>query len=124
MLLKLGEAEAVHLLVSPQVLGEIEAVIRRKYPGQLPILVVLLDRSRVEIVQTAPAELLESCRDLVSHPGDANILADAWNSKAIFLATPDRAHLLGSPSLANALPFILGTPGDCLSWYRNALRNP
>ncbi len=124
MLLKLGEAEAVQLLVSPQVLGEIEAVIRRKSSGQLPILTVLLDRSRLEIIQSAREELLENCRILISHPGDAHILADAWNGEANYLVMLDRAHLLGNPALASVLPFIIGTPGDCLYWYRNALRNP
>ena len=122
MLLKLGEVGSVQLLVSPQVLHEIETVIRRKTPGQLPILAMLLDRSQVEVVQAAPAGLLERCQALISHPGEAHILADTWNSGASFLVTLDRAHLLGAPSLAGALPFILGTPGDCLFWYRNTLR--
>jgi predicted nucleic acid-binding protein len=55
MLLKLGEAGAVELLVSSQVLEEIEDVIRRKAAQLLPSLALLLDRSRAKIEPTAPS---------------------------------------------------------------------
>ena len=52
MLLKLGEAGVVQLLVSAQVLEELETVIRRKAEGLLPNLALLLDRSQVQVLQT------------------------------------------------------------------------
>ncbi len=122
MLLKLGEADAVQLLVSSQVLREIEEVIRRKAAQYLPVLAVLVDRSRAIVVPAAPVEVLERCRVLVPHPGDARILADAWHSNADYLVTLDKAHFLDVSGLASHLPFPLGTPGDCLAWYRQKLQ--
>lgn len=118
MLLKLGEAGAVELLVSLQVLGEIEDVIRRKASQILPALALLLDRSQTSVSPAAPEALLKRCRTLVSHPGDARILADAWHSRVDFLVTLDKAHFLDAPGLDDQVPFIIGTPGDCLSWMR------
>ena len=48
MLLKLGEAGVVELLVSSQVLEEIEDVIRRKAAQLLGTLALLLDRSQAK----------------------------------------------------------------------------
>jgi predicted nucleic acid-binding protein len=54
LLLRLGEAGAVQLIVSSQVLQELEAVIHRKASQHMPTLALLLDRSRVKVVQPAP----------------------------------------------------------------------
>jgi predicted nucleic acid-binding protein len=116
--LKLGEARAVELLVSFQVLSEIEAVFRRKEAQLLPTLVVLLDRSRVINAPAAPQDLFESCCELLPHPGDARILADAWHNQVDFLVTLDKAHFLDVLALAEQTPFPIGTPGDCLAWLR------
>ncbi len=121
MLLRLGEAEAVQLQVSSQVLEEIEEVVRRKAAAYLPTLAVLLDRSRVSLVPTASQELLERCQTLIQQAGDARILADAWHSQVDFLVTLDRAHFLEAEGLADQVPFPIGTPGDCLAWYRGKL---
>jgi predicted nucleic acid-binding protein len=65
LLLHLGEAEAVNLLVSPQVLQEIEGVVRRKAEEYLPYLVILLNQSRMAVVSTAPTDLWMRCQELV-----------------------------------------------------------
>jgi predicted nucleic acid-binding protein len=118
MLLKLGEAGVVDLLISSQVLDELEDVVRRKAATLLGNLALLLDRSQAKVEPAAPAARLEHCRSLVSHPGDARILADAWHSRADFLVTLDRAHFLEPPALAGQVPLRIGTPGDCLAWLR------
>ena len=121
MLLKLGEAGAVQILLSSQVLEEIENVIRRKAAGSLPALVLLIDRSQASVVPAAPTALVERCGRWVPHPGDARILADAWDSGADYLVTLDEVHFLEAPGLARQVPFPTGTPGDCLAWYRGKL---
>jgi predicted nucleic acid-binding protein len=118
MLLRLGEADVVQLLISSQVLVEIEQVVRRKAAQHLPTLAVLIDHSRAQVVASAPPELTGRCREWVPHPGDAQILADAWHTQADFLVTLDRAHFLDAAGLVDRLPFRLGTPGDCLAWLR------
>ena len=121
MLLKLGEAGVVELLVSSQVMEELEEVIRRKAAHHLATLVILLDRSQVISVPTAPQALFERCLELVSHPGDGRILADSWHNRAGYLVTLDKAHFLNAPGLAEKVPFPIGTPGDCLAWIRERL---
>lgn len=123
MLLRLGESGAVQLLVSSQVLREIEEVVRRKAAIHLPTLAVLIDRSRASVVPTAPDDLWERCQVLVPHPGDARILADAWHNRADFLVTLDKAHFLTASDLERQVPYLIGTPGDCLAWYREKLQN-
>ena len=46
------------------------------------------------------------------------ILADAWHNQVDYLVTLDKAHFLGEPVLAERVPFLIGTPGDCLAWLR------
>ena len=118
MLLRLGELGVVQLLLSRQVLSEIEQVVRRKAEHHLPVLAVLIDRCRAEVVLDAPAELVQQCLQWIPHLGDAHILADAWFCQADFLVTLDKAHLLPLQSPENNLPLRIGTPGDCLAWLR------
>jgi predicted nucleic acid-binding protein len=121
MNLRLGEAGAVKILLSPQVLAEIERASRRKGPGALPLLAVLLDRARVEVGPEPAGEIIRSCRALVSHPADAAILAGAVAGGADYFVTLDRQHFLDNPRLQGAVPFEVGTPGDFLVWLRGRL---
>ena len=118
MILKLGEAGAIRLLVSPQVLSEIEGTLRRKAPDLLGLLTLLLDRSGVETVPSSALEVVQESQALTGHPGDAQILAAAWVAEVDYFVTLDRKHFLDNPGLKEAVPFPIGTPGDFLSWYR------
>lgn len=124
MLLKLGEAGAVDLLVSAHVLQEIETVIRRKAPPLLGSLALLLERSQAKVEPSAPEELLRRCLDWMPHAGDARILADAWHNRVDFLVTLDQAHFLNPLKSEEQIPFLIGTPGDCLAWLREQLTKP
>lgn len=118
MILKLGEAGAIRLLVSPQVLAEAESALRRKAPETLGLLAVLLDRSRAEVVPAPTPEAIQASQALTGHPGDAQILAAAWAIGADYFVTLDREHFLDQPDLRGAVPFPLSMPGDFLAWYR------
>ena len=121
MILKLGEARTIRLLVSPQVLDEIESALRRKAPDMLGLLALLLDRSRVEVVPSPMPETVQDSQALIGHPGDAQVLAAAWAAGADYLVTLDRKHFLDNPALRGTVPFPVGTPGDFLAWYRGQL---
>ena len=123
MVLKLGEAGAVHLLVSPQVIGELEGALRRKAPQALGALALILERSGVEITDTPPSEAVQESLNLIDHFGDARILAAATASGADYLITLDKEHFLENPAVVNALSFPIGTPGDFLAWYRRLLKS-
>ena len=118
MILKLGEAGAIRLLISPQVLDEIERALRRKAPELLGLLTLLLDRSNVVIVPPPTPETLQTSQALTRHPGDARVLAAAWSAGVDYFVTLDRKHFLGNSALRDAVPFPVGTPGGFLTWYR------
>ena len=120
--LKLGEAGAVQLVLSQQVLAEIESTLRAKAPHNLGALALLLDRSRIHIVQTGESNLLRA-QLLVSHTGDAQVLAAALESDIDFFVTLDRKHFLDHLMLREQMPFPMGTPGDFLAWYRTRLQD-
>jgi predicted nucleic acid-binding protein len=122
MLLRLGEARLVQLLVSAQVLGEIEEVVRRKAPQHLPLLALLINQSVAMVVPAGSDGVLAHSRELISHAGDARILADAWDNAADYLVTLDKAHFLNVSSLPQQISFPIGTPGDCLAWLRGRLQ--
>jgi predicted nucleic acid-binding protein len=118
MLFKLGEVEAVQLLVSPQVLTEAEGVVRRKAPESLGLLAMLLDRSKIEVAQAPSHETVNKALALTDHQGDAEVLAAALSAHIDFFVTLDKAHFLGNSALKSATEFPVGTPGDCLAWLR------
>jgi len=118
LILKLGEAGAIDLLVSPQVLDEAEGALRRKAPHALGLLALLLDRSGAEVSASATADAVEKSRSLTGHLGDAHVLAAAWAARIDYFVTLDRAHFLDNGKLIGVVPFPVGTPGDFLVWYR------
>ena len=121
MILRLGEAGAIRLLVSSQVLDEIEGALRRKAPDMLGLLALLLDRGRVEVVSSPAPQTVQHSQALRGHPGDARVLAAAWAAGVDYLVTLDRKHFPGNPALEDAAPFPVGTPGGFLAWYRERL---
>jgi predicted nucleic acid-binding protein len=123
MILRLGEAGAIQLLVSSQVLEEIEGALRRKAPNLLGLLALLLDRSGIEVVSMPSPKVVQDSQALTGHAGDARVLAAASGGQVDFFVTLDRKHFLDNPVLREAVPFPLGTPGDFLVWYRVELGN-
>lgn len=121
MILKPGEAGAIHLLVCSQVLAEAESALRRKAPDALRLLALLLDRSQAEVVSSPAAEAVRSSQALTDHPGEAQVLAAAWEAGVDYFVTLDREHFLDNPGLRSAVPFPISTPGDFLAWYRGQL---
>ena len=121
MILKLGEAGAIQLLISPHVLTEVEGALRRKAPEILDLLRLLLTRSQVEIVPVPSLDAVRASFELTRHTGDAQVLAAAWQTGTNYLVTLDHEHFLNNTPLRNAMPFPIGTPGDFLAWYREQL---
>jgi hypothetical protein len=121
MILKLGEARAIRILVSPQVLGAAEQILRRKAPDMLGLFALLLDSSRVETVPAASQDIVHECLPLTSYLADAVVLAAAKMSMVDYFVTLDREHFLSNDGLKRAMSFPVGTPGDFLAWYRGLL---
>lgn len=122
MVLKLGEAGVVRLLVSPQVLGELEGALRRKAPQAMGALALILDRSGVEMTDPPPKEAVLDTLTLIDHLGDGRILAAGIVAGADYFITLDKEYFLENPAVKGEMPFPIGTPGDFLAWYRARLR--
>jgi predicted nucleic acid-binding protein len=120
-LLKLGELGLVGILASPQVLKEIEAVLRAKAPQTLGSLALLLDRAQIRVVPSAPQKILHRTGSLAHPPGDARVIADAWSAEVDFFVTLEKQHFLENGILRQSLPFPLGTPEEALAWTRDHL---
>ena len=118
LILKLGEICAIKLLVSSQVLKEIEGVLRKKSPENLGYLTFLLDRSGINVAPDPGEEILMKCADLIPHHGDAQVIGSAWESEVDYFVTLDRKYFLDNQLLMETIPFKMGTPGDFLEWYR------
>lgn len=117
-LLRLGAMGAIELLVSPLVLHEVEAVLRRKAPDLVGEMALLLERSGVQVVNARDAQVVARCTELAGHAGDGRILADACSGEPDYFVTLDKRHLLDD-AVAGQMPFPIGTPGDCIAWLRN-----
>jgi len=120
LLLKLGESRVIQLVINRQVLLEIKNTLRTKAPSHLGTLVLLLDRSQIEIASQGQSDITIA-QQWVTYPGDARVLASVLESKIDYFVTLDRKHFLNNKSLRQAAPFLMGTPGDFLIWYRSYL---
>ncbi len=117
-LFSLGEAHALQLWCSQDVLAELDTVLRQKIPQQLPVVSAWLAKIRLQLVEPPSIRSVRKLQRLVGHPKDAVVLAAAVDSGVGYLVTLDREHMLNNPSLRRALAFPMGTPGDCLAWFR------
>jgi len=100
------------------VLTEIEGVIRGKAPETLARLALLLEYSGVIVAPSTSQVTLQKCQVLVNYPGDALVIASAWESHVDYFITLDRKHFLNNLALRNILPFPIGTPGDVIGWLK------
>jgi predicted nucleic acid-binding protein len=117
-LLHLGGAGAVQLWISLDVLAELEENLRAKAPHHLADLAAVLDLSRVEIVDPPDVMTVQQCQRLLQYDADAVVLAAAVAAGVDYFVTLDRQHFLDNRALTEAMAFPLGTPGDCLAWFR------
>jgi predicted nucleic acid-binding protein len=118
-LLQLGEAGAIKVIVSEQVIAETERTLARKAPAALPFYRETLRASRVRIVKDPSAAEVAAGRDLIAHEPDVAILVAAIKIKTDYLVTLNRRHFIEDPEVARRSGLRIGTPGDALAWVRN-----
>jgi predicted nucleic acid-binding protein len=120
-ILRLAEMDAVSLWVGPSVLREAEEVFRRKAPDLLPLLATLLHQAHVCVAPEPRPEHAKLALEVVEYEPDQRVIAEALSAEVSYLATHDQVHLLHNPRVEK-LPCLVGTPGDCLAWLRQAIR--
>ena len=117
----LAEDEKVQIIVSEQVITEVERNIARKVPKALPYARALILAANIRIVRDPHLEEVLQHQDWVSHAADVSILVAAVSSRVDFLATLNTKHFLEDPQVANRSGLRIGTPGDALAWVRKQL---
>ncbi len=121
VLLLLAEAGQVDVLISEQVVAEIERAILRKAPAVLSEVRQAILLSKAKIVHDPEAEELRAHIDWMSDPSDVPILLAAMKAEVEFLVTLNRRHFLDDPEVAQRSGLRIGTPGDALRWVRERL---
>jgi len=120
-ILLLAEDEKVQIIVSEQVITEVERNIARKVPKALPYARALILAGNIRIVRDPQLEEVLLHQDWISHAADMSILIAAASSRVDFLATLNIKHFLEDPQVANRSGLRIGTPGDALAWVRKQL---
>mgnify|MGYP001214626887 CR=1 FL=1 len=120
-LLMLSEIGRIDLLVSEQVIVEIERNIARKAPKLLPFAREMIIRAKITILHDPELAIVEEYNDWISHPADLPILVSAIKADVGFLATHNSKHFIDDPDVAHRCGFLIGTPGDALQWIRDNL---
>lgn len=120
-LARLGELCTVSLVVSSQVLTELDRTVNSKASQIIADVAVILNEARLTVVDPAPSALVNYCESLTGYANDAHVLAAAWHAHVDYFVTLDRKHFLSNEVLIQESPFPIGTPGDCLGWLRTKL---
>ena len=121
VLLLLGESGELSLLVSEQVIVEVERAVARKIVSILPDLRQAILNSRLQILPDPDAEAVLAHLDWISHAADAPILVCAAQAEVDYLVTLNRKHFLDDPRVAERSGLRIGTPGEALAWVRSRL---
>jgi predicted nucleic acid-binding protein len=99
-LFDLGEAGTVDMRVSPDVIRECEAILRRRGDDLVGLLAVALHEANFATTLLPNQEMVDYCEQLTGYRSDARILAAAEEYLADVLVTHDKTHFLGNPLLS------------------------
>ena len=99
-LFDLGETRAVDMRVSPDVVRECEAILRRYSDEAVALLAVVLHEANFAVTSLPAKETIDYCEQLTGYRNDAKILAAAEECLADVLVTHDKQHFLGNPLIS------------------------
>ena len=120
-LLLLAEDQKISLIVSEQVIVEVERNLARKAPKTLRFARQIILHAKIRILRDPTLELVIEHLHWISHPADVPILVAAAGAEVSYLATLNTHHFLDDPEVAQRSGLHIGTPGDVLSWVRERL---
>jgi predicted nucleic acid-binding protein len=120
-LLLLGEAQAVTIVVSEQVLVETERALARKAPNAVRAFLSAVQEANVTSAADPTPEAVAAQMGIIADPSDVPIVVAAMEARADFLVTLDRRHFIDDPRVAARSRLRIGTPGDVLAWVRTQL---
>ena len=120
-LLLLSENQKIDLLVSEQVIVEVERNLARKAPKVLKFSREMILCAKITILHDPSRNEVQKHMDWISHPADVSILVAAANAHVDLLVTLNTKHFINDASVANKSGIRIGTPGDALVWIRERI---
>jgi predicted nucleic acid-binding protein len=120
-LLLLGEDDKIILIVTEQVITEVEHNIARKAPKALPFARQVILSSKIQVLRDPPVTTILEHQDWIDHKTDLPILIAASTAHVDYLATLDSRHFINNPEVARLSGLRIGSPGDVLAWVRDHL---
>lgn len=118
-LIRLGEACAVSMYVSREVLRDAEHVVGRRDTEALRELALWLDDADFGITLDPGDQTVEDCISMTGYRPDARVLAAAVECDADLFITHDKVHFLGNPLIGPPDTRLrVVTPHEALEWCR------
>lgn len=108
-LLRLGLEGKITLVISPNILEEIERNLLRKAPRAAPYYRDLLATLALEIVSLPAQAAVQDAAAYVAEK-DAHVIAAAIEAHPDYLVTYDQKHLLAPPEVARRSGLTIVTP--------------
>lgn len=124
VLLLLAEDKKITIIVSEQVITEVERNIARKVPKALQVARELILHTNILILRDPPIEVVHQHEDWVGHPADVPILVAAAQARVDFFVTLNTRHFIEDPEVSQRSSLLIGTPGDALAWVREQFSKP
>ncbi len=118
--LKLGEAASSPVGRANRLSESDSVKDPRKSPSSSGRIALPQDRAKVRNGPVPEPSTQAQALAVITYAPDAAIVAEALAVQADYLVSLDRQHLVGVPH-ADLLPFLIGTPGDFLTWLRGRL---
>jgi len=122
-LIRLALRGKVKLLVSQDVLDEVERNLAKKVPQVIPVYHVFLATLALELIPLPSRAAVHEAEAYVAAK-DAMIIAAAILAQPDYLVTYDRKHLLDRPEVAARSGLVIVTPDAVVQAVHNAEDTP
>jgi len=113
-LLLLAARDAIQVVISQQIMEEIERNLSEKYPQLLDLFPSLLTEAGIEVVEDASQCTVEEIIEYVPYPPDAAVLAAALEARVGYFVTGDKKHFLSKPEIEDQAGLSILSPRDFL----------
>ena len=115
-LIRLAFRGKVQLVMSDDVLEEVERNLAARYPDTLDLFHLIVEVIPFDIVTPTPEEVQHAAT--YTEDKDAPIVAAAKRAKADYLTSLDKRHLVGVPEVAQRAGLKIVLPRDLLEEVR------
>jgi putative PIN family toxin of toxin-antitoxin system len=113
-LLLLAVRDAIQVVISQQIVEEIERNLSKKYPELLDLFPSLLTEAGIEVIEDASQCTVEEVMEYVPYPPDAAVLAAALEAQVDCFVTGDKKHFLSKPQIEDQAGLSILSPRQFL----------